>query len=461
MGKVTRTLIGGLIAAGALAAAAQATADAGDERKLRQSCERGERSACITLGTVLAEPYSPSEDRPRAIALLQPACDEPQSFGEMAELCAMVGKMLLVERTLDPERIDPARVDAYLARACDAGSRAICATLAAELESGELIAPDAARARQLRERLCRGGEQESCDALDPASALAEAPEDDDGRTMVRVINGDPVQRTSATWMAVIWRPEIGADGNRIPFSGRLACGGSVIAPGWILTAAHCIRDVAGFVSASSGHKIRLGVYDPFNPDEGSTHDIRQVIRHPSYKEPEESKALAWDIALIRYNVDAARRGRQRGRIAPLAVDTVPISQRVIASGTLATVFGWGRTTPGVQTTSRSLREGTVQLKGLQSCTAATSFTDTRRDSVLCARGRRGQHNCQGDSGGPLVLDAVPGRQPVLLGVISGSVSCGQIEQPSRFVRVTHHAVWSWLRQNLPADAWRRVTAARQ
>lgn len=518
MGKAKVTLLGGIIAAWALAAAAPASADQGDERQLRKSCERGDRSACIALGTLLAEPYSPSEDRPRAIALLRPVCDNPASVGEMAETCARVGEMLLVERTIDPDAIDPVMIDAYLARACDAGSRATCGTLAGELESGELIAPDTARARRLRERLCRAGEQESCDVLYPPpepetyrrviviedagnadqdagityadlppldpvtqaedaspNADAEASQDTpdwqvvgDGELVevdpvseprfVGVNRGVSVPAGSANWVAMIWRPAARAGGQPVPLASRLACGGSLIAPGWVLTAAHCIDDAAGKVSQTSGHTIRLGAYNPFNLGEGNTHTITDVISHPRFLGRAQDRTLGWDIALIRYDVTPAARGRVRGRIAPVALDSLPPPQREIADGTRATVLGWGRTAADRSATSEALRKGNVFLQDRQSCTTDTGFTDIRRDSVFCAEEGQGQHNCQGDSGGPLVLDAEPGRKPVLIGVISGSARCGEGKSPSRFVRVTHHAVRAWLQKHLPADAWRRMTA---
>jgi V8-like Glu-specific endopeptidase len=508
MGTAMRALMGGIMAAWALAAAAPVSADQGHERKLRQSCERGERGACIALGTLLSEPYSPSEDRPRAIALLRPVCDNPASLNEMAETCANVGEMLLVERTLDPDAIDPVMVDTYLARACDAGSRATCGTLAAELESGELMAGDAPRARRLRERLCRGGEQRSCDALNPPpepapdvatarveegaiigqdqevafadlpplepagqagdaspDTVGEADQGEIGGTLmkvdpfdqpriVRVNRGTRVKPGYANWVAMIWRPEQ-VGGRKLKPWGRMLCGGTLIAPGWVLTAAHCLDDEIGRVSSESRHTIRLGAFNPLNLDEGNTYPIRQVIANRAFN----PRTYAWDIALIQFDETRPTRGKVWGKIQPVAVDARPVGARSISANLPVNVLGWGRTSPDNPNAAEALMEGKVTLLNEDACTEETFFEDSRKDSVLCAAARIGQHNCKGDSGGPLVLDDRRRNRKVLLGVISMAQECGDGTEPSRFVRVTQRAVWAWILKHLPTEARRQMTLA--
>ena len=58
----------------------------------------------------------------------------------------------------------------------------------------------------------------------------------------RVVNGKTAVRNSWPWQA------------RMTFRGAHKCGGSLVAPGWVLTAAHCV----GGSSYNPGYRITLG-----------------------------------------------------------------------------------------------------------------------------------------------------------------------------------------------------------
>jgi hypothetical protein len=466
-----------VVLAAAVLAAIPARADPRAERALETACRKGERAACITLGKRLADIYDPLADRPRALALLRPVCDNPSTISEAAETCAIVGELMLIAQTLDENGTHAATVTAYLSRACDSGSLDACRALASELGSGELIPADGPRARDLTGRLCRSGQQDACEALAPEPAEGPTQGDDycevDGRPgakrwtevdgvstsycvpAVGVNQGLPLTPGSANWVAIIWRPD------RVPLQFRLACGGSLIAPGWVLTAAHCLEDTKGtpVVTPQSGHTIRLGVSNPFDETQGNTHVITGVFKHPRFKSVDEDRSLAWDIGLIRIAEAPKRRGRVAvsNRIEPVALDTVPLQQRQIGSQQPARVLGFGMTSPDAKRTSSVLRQGEVYLLDRQSCIKRNPFGGLLLDSVLCASEGRGRHNCGGDSGGPLVIDDAIRRAPVLIGVISAAKRCGDGHLPSQFVRVTHRHVAAWMQSSLPPQVWRRIT----
>jgi secreted trypsin-like serine protease len=256
---------------------------------------------------------------------------------------------------------------------------------------------------------------------------------------VRVVGGSKLRPGDAPWQALLWRPkEIPAVGRPFYIDERVLCGGSVIRTGWILTAAHCVRDYGASV-AGRGYSIRLGVYNPRNENEGTSYPITRVYTHPSY----DPSDYAFDIALIRYDATKGVRGPTSYPITRIAFDTVPVETRRITNATSAFIYGWGWTQADRGRTTAELRGAKLQLSTLEACTAITKFRGRKLNAALCAAGRNNEQACQGDSGGPLVYYNDADKRPRVIGVISAGRKCGQnrTREASRYTRVALVRQW--------------------
>jgi len=274
-----------------------------------------------------------------------------------------------------------------------------------------------------------------------------------------VVKGKAVQAGTAPWMALLWRPESMRGVGALTAEQRVLCGGSVIATGWVLTAAHCLDDEGTKVGSTSGHRIRLGVSNPFAKEEGAEYRIVDAFAHDNFLGRARDKTLAFDIALIQYDPRPVGRETGPSGVRRISMDMRDLEKRVIADGMEAFVLGWGRTSPDDAKLKPQLLLGRVSLRDPETCTNVTRFKDHRRNSVICASDVAGQQACKGDSGGPLVILEGRRQRPVLIGVISGGKNCGKSGVPSRFVRLTHPLVMDWLERRLPRGVWSQALAA--
>ncbi len=211
----------------------------------------------------------------------------------------------------------------------------------------------------------------------------------------------------------------------------LACGGTLIAPRIVQTAAHCIfdgdPDPGDDTSWDTDDVDVVTGRTTLSTGAGQRHDVIAGVFDGEYDENTSEFDAAW-LTLAATPAAPATPIKLAG----------PGEAALWASGAQTRVSGWGDTSDG-GSLSDTLKSAITPIIPDASCDALTGlYDDFSSGSMVCAGFLAGgTDSCQGDSGGPLAAPGFLGSQPVnrLVGVVSWGDGCAQPNAPGVYTRI--------------------------
>ncbi|ROL51752.1 Coagulation factor IX [Anabarilius grahami] len=233
----------------------------------------------------------------------------------------------------------------------------------------------------------------------------------------RIVGGNPALPGEIPWQVALVSHS----------TQQVFCGGSILSPLWVITAAHCLVG-----SQNGSFFIRVGEHDVSKTEDTEQNlDVTRFISHPRYDS--KSSLYNHDIALLRLRTPI----RLTPTIRPICLGPMLFSNSLLQSGSLATVSGWGR----LRFQGRSaVTLQKVELPYVDRTVCKESSSDQITYFMFCAGYSDSPKDaCQGDSGGPHAMRYH--NTWFLTGIVSWGEECAKKGKYGVYTQVGNYYRW--------------------
>jgi Trypsin/RTX calcium-binding nonapeptide repeat (4 copies) len=258
----------------------------------------------------------------------------------------------------------------------------------------------------------------------------------------RIVGGNTTSIAEWPWQAAVTLNPAFYPGNGFE---RQFCGGSLVAPTIIVTAAHCVHKVGNTFFPVSDHASITGRTTLSNSSQG------QEIAWSNYfifvdgsgKPLFNPQTFDWDVVFAVLSSPSPS-----SNSTPIQVAGANEAAFWAPGNENAWATGWGRTSSG-GSRSDTLREVNIDRIADSTCGAASSYGSLFHSETMVCAGEiaGGQDTCQGDSGGPLVTP-IGGGVFRLFGDTSWGNGCGLPNLPGVYGRAAQNPICGALQNGI-------------